>query len=73
MKLLKWLEAGEEIRVIRRGVVVARLVSENHAKTRRVVWRPAISFTRIMTYQSQLQNLAMKLSPTRPEIFLCLA
>ena len=36
-QLLKWLEAGEEIRITRRGVVIARLVPENHAKTRRGV------------------------------------
>jgi prevent-host-death family protein len=28
-QLLKWIEAGEEIRITRRGVVIARLVPEN--------------------------------------------
>jgi prevent-host-death family protein len=28
-QLLEWIEAGEEIRITRRGVVIARLVPEN--------------------------------------------
>ena len=29
MQLLKWLDAGEEIKITRRGVVIARLVAES--------------------------------------------
>ena len=44
-QLLKWLEAGEEIRITRRGVVIARLVPENHAKPRRgVSWAKSAAF-----------------------------
>jgi antitoxin (DNA-binding transcriptional repressor) of toxin-antitoxin stability system len=44
-QLLKWLEAEEEIRITRRGVVIARLVPENHAKTRRGVdWTKSAAF-----------------------------
>ena len=34
-QLLKWLEAGEEIRITRRGIAIARLVPENQAAARR--------------------------------------
>ena len=44
-QLLKWLDAGEEIRITRRGVVIARLVPENHAKARRgVSWSKSAAF-----------------------------
>ena len=38
-QLLKWLDAGEEIRITRRGVVIARLVPENH-----VSWTKSAAF-----------------------------
>jgi prevent-host-death family protein len=45
-QLLEWLEAGEEIRITRRGVVIARLVPENHSKSpRRVDWTKSAAFT----------------------------
>jgi antitoxin (DNA-binding transcriptional repressor) of toxin-antitoxin stability system len=28
-QLLEWIDAGEEIRITRRGIVIARLVPEN--------------------------------------------
>ena len=44
-QLLAWLEAGEEIRITRRGIVIARLVPENHAKIRRgVAWTKSAAF-----------------------------
>ena len=44
-QLLKWLEAGEEISITRRGVVIARLVPENHAKARRGAdWAKSAAF-----------------------------
>jgi antitoxin (DNA-binding transcriptional repressor) of toxin-antitoxin stability system len=33
-QLLKWIDAGEEIRITRRGIVIARLVPENRDLTR---------------------------------------
>ena len=33
-QLLKWIEAGEEIRITRRGVVIARLVPEARDQAR---------------------------------------
>ena len=45
-RLLEWLEAGEEIRITRRGVVIARLVPENHSKSpRRVDWTKSAAIT----------------------------
>jgi antitoxin (DNA-binding transcriptional repressor) of toxin-antitoxin stability system len=44
-QLLKWLEAGEEIRITRRGVVIGRLIPENQAKVRRGVgWSKSAAF-----------------------------
>ena len=44
-QLLKWLEAGEEIVITRRGVAIARLVPANHSKTRRATdWRQSAAF-----------------------------
>jgi prevent-host-death family protein len=44
-ELLKWLEAGEEITITRRGVAIARLVPANGAKTRRGAdWNQSAAF-----------------------------
>jgi antitoxin (DNA-binding transcriptional repressor) of toxin-antitoxin stability system len=44
-QLLEWLEAGEEIRITRRGIVIARLVPENQAKNRRGIdWTKSAAF-----------------------------
>jgi prevent-host-death family protein len=44
-QLLKWLEAGEEITITRRGVAIARLVPANHIKTRRGAdWTQSAAF-----------------------------
>ena len=37
-KLLAWIDAGEEIAVIRRGLVIARLIPEKVKKTDYVDW-----------------------------------
>ncbi len=37
LSVLRWVEAGEEVRISRRGVVIARLVPEQPAR-RRVDW-----------------------------------
>jgi len=36
--LLKWIESGEEVRITRRGKVVARLVPEPAVSDKRVDW-----------------------------------
>lgn len=36
--LLKWIEAGEEVRITRRGKAVARLVPEPHLSGKSVDW-----------------------------------
>ena len=43
-QLLKWLEAGEEIMITRRGVAVARLVPERPRTKRTVDWTKSAAF-----------------------------
>jgi prevent-host-death family protein len=43
-ELLKWLEAGEEITITRRGVAIARLVPENQRTKRKVDWTRSAAF-----------------------------
>ncbi|HEX6565872.1 MAG TPA: hypothetical protein VF020_16405 [Chthoniobacterales bacterium] len=44
-QLLKWLEAGEEIKITRRGVVIARLVPENRRpETGDTAWDNSAAF-----------------------------
>jgi len=44
-QLLKWLEAGEEITITRRGVPIARLVPGNGVKARRGThWNQSAAF-----------------------------
>jgi prevent-host-death family protein len=43
-QLLKWLEAGEEIVITRRGVTVARLVPERPRTKRTADWTKSAAF-----------------------------
>jgi prevent-host-death family protein len=44
-ELLEWLEAGEDVRITRRGVVIARLVPEKHSKIPRGLdWTKSAAF-----------------------------
>ena len=44
-QLLEWIDAGEEIRITRRGVVIARLVPENRARAHSGVdWSRSAAF-----------------------------
>jgi len=43
-KLLAWIDAGEEIAVIRRGLVIARLIPEKVKKTDYVDWGKSAAF-----------------------------
>jgi prevent-host-death family protein len=45
-KLLRWIEAGEEIAISRRGRVVARLVPEKRGATERVDWTESAAVRR---------------------------
>ena len=38
-ELLEWIEAGEEVSISRRGVVIARLVPETPHNSERVDWK----------------------------------
>jgi prevent-host-death family protein len=51
-QLLKWIEAGEEIRITRRGVVIARLVPENRDKT-----HPGVDWTQSAAFALDRLNL----------------
>jgi len=42
--LLKWLDAGEEIMITRRGVTIARLVPEKEQTKRKVDWTKSAAF-----------------------------
>jgi prevent-host-death family protein len=57
-ELLKWLEAGEEIIITRRGVAIARLVPANSTKARRGTdWNQSAAFA---LDQLQLRPLTEK-------------
>ncbi|MGA8658197.1 MAG: type II toxin-antitoxin system prevent-host-death family antitoxin [Chthoniobacterales bacterium] len=43
-QLVKWLEAGEEILITRRGVTIARLVPEMAGTPARVDWSKSAAF-----------------------------
>jgi prevent-host-death family protein len=43
-QLLKWLEAGEEITITRRGVPIARLVPERPPTKQKVDWTKSAAF-----------------------------
>ena len=47
--LLKWIEAGEEVAISRRGIVIARLVPEKHQHADKVDWRQSAAVRRDRT------------------------
>jgi antitoxin (DNA-binding transcriptional repressor) of toxin-antitoxin stability system len=51
-QLLAWIDAGEEIRITRRGVVIARLVPENRARA-----HPGVEWTRSAAFALDRLNL----------------
>ncbi|MBV9659274.1 MAG: type II toxin-antitoxin system Phd/YefM family antitoxin [Verrucomicrobia bacterium] len=44
--VLKWIEAGEEVAISKRGVVIARLVPEKRRTAGRVDWTKSAAFRR---------------------------
>jgi prevent-host-death family protein len=38
-ELLRWIEAGEEVLITKRGVAIARLIPEKNPRQHRVDWR----------------------------------
>lgn len=44
--VLKWIDAGEEVAISRRGVVIARLVPEKAQASHRVDWTKSAAFRR---------------------------
>ena len=45
-RLLRWLEAGEEIAISQRGCIVARLVPEKRRPLRKVDWSTSAALRR---------------------------
>jgi prevent-host-death family protein len=43
-QLLKWLEAGEEITITRRGIAIARLVPEKARTSPKLDWTESAAF-----------------------------
>jgi antitoxin (DNA-binding transcriptional repressor) of toxin-antitoxin stability system len=44
--VLKWIEAGEEVSITRRGVIIARLVPEVRRSSESVDWEHSAAFRR---------------------------
>jgi antitoxin (DNA-binding transcriptional repressor) of toxin-antitoxin stability system len=51
-QLLEWIDAGEEIRITRRGIVIARLVPENRARV-----HPGVDWIRSAAFALDRLNL----------------
>jgi antitoxin (DNA-binding transcriptional repressor) of toxin-antitoxin stability system len=51
-QLLEWIDAGEEIRITRRGIVIARLVPESRVRA-----RPGVDWTRSAAFALDRLNL----------------
>jgi antitoxin (DNA-binding transcriptional repressor) of toxin-antitoxin stability system len=51
-QLLEWIDAGEEIRITRRGIVIARLVPENRVRA-----HPGLDWTRSAAFALDRLNL----------------
>jgi antitoxin (DNA-binding transcriptional repressor) of toxin-antitoxin stability system len=51
-QLLEWIDAGEEIRITRRGIVIARLVPESRARA-----HPGLDWTRSAAFALDRLNL----------------
>ncbi len=44
--VMKWIEAGEEVKISKRGKVIARLVPEKAKKAKTVDWSTSAALTR---------------------------
>ena len=44
--VMKWIEAGEEVKISKRGKVIARLVPERPKARRKVDWSTSAALTR---------------------------
>jgi len=44
--VMKWIEAGEEVKISKRGKVIARLVPEKPKARRKVDWSTSAALTR---------------------------
>jgi len=68
-QLLKWLDAGEEILITRRGVTIARLVPEKARTKPKVDWKESAAFQldrlklRPLTAQESAEMLELNRGP----------
>ena len=68
-QLLRWLDAGEEIVITRRGVTIARLVPEKARTKRKVNWKESAAFQldrlklRPLTAQESAEMLELNRGP----------
>jgi antitoxin (DNA-binding transcriptional repressor) of toxin-antitoxin stability system len=51
-QLLEWIDAGEEIRITRRGIVIARLIPENRARA-----QPGVDWIKSAAFALERLNL----------------
>ena len=57
-QLLEWIDAGEEIRITRRGIVIARLVPENRARA-----HPGVDWIRSAAFALDRLKLRQRTRP----------
>jgi prevent-host-death family protein len=68
-QLLKWLDAGEEITITRRGIPIARLVPEKSRTKRKIDWTKSAAFQldrlklRPLTAQESAELLELNRGP----------
>jgi antitoxin (DNA-binding transcriptional repressor) of toxin-antitoxin stability system len=52
--VMKWIEAGEEVKISKRGKVIARLVPEKTKKSKKVDWSASAAVRRDRTGERTL-------------------
>jgi antitoxin (DNA-binding transcriptional repressor) of toxin-antitoxin stability system len=60
--VMKWIEAGEEVKISKRGKIIARLVPEKAARLKKVDWTTSAAVTRdksLLTFITDEQKAAL--------------
>lgn len=52
--LLEWIEAGEEIRITRKGIPIARLVPEPSDSSQQVKWNKSPAVLRVRSAEERI-------------------
>lgn len=55
-EVFKWIEAGEEVTISKRGVIIARLIPQKSAKNQRVDWRESAALRLDRTHMRRLST-----------------